>query len=147
MVKNSLQQEIGLIASSLASRIVEAVKSASLEELMSLQGAPAPRPGRKPMDRRRTRRQVSEQLPSSPVRPSVYSDQISEQDPYLQQLSAREFQVFNAIIREKTTTQISKDLNLSPKTVSTYKTRIFSKLQMENDAQLILYAARKGIIQ
>ncbi len=151
MTKPILQREISQIANNLANRIVEALRDATLEDLSALN---APKPGRKPAigrPRKGLRKSLAEALdtqigetPASP--PAVYDDSSAGNNPDLAQLSARELQVFNAIIQQRRTTEISRDLNLSPKTVSTYKRRIFTKLKMENDAQLILYAAREGMV-
>jgi DNA-binding NarL/FixJ family response regulator len=64
-----------------------------------------------------------------------------------EQLSGREYEVFSLIINGHSVSEISELLHLSPKTVSTYKNRIFQKMNMENDSQLILYAAREGLVR
>jgi len=55
-------------------------------------------------------------------------------------LSKREFEVFSLIASGKTPTQIAEILTLSPKTVSTYRTRIMDKLMLENTSQLSRFA-------
>ncbi len=60
-------------------------------------------------------------------------------------LSAREFQVLSGIRLGKTVKEISSDLRISTKTVGTYRTRIMQKLQLETNADLILYSARADI--
>lgn len=55
-------------------------------------------------------------------------------------LSDREFEVFMMLARGITVSQISSDLNLSVKTVSTYRTRILEKMQMATNADLTRYA-------
>jgi len=55
-------------------------------------------------------------------------------------LSKREFEVFSLIASGKTPTQIAEILTLSPKTVSTYRTRIMDKLMLENASQLSRFA-------
>lgn len=52
-------------------------------------------------------------------------------------LSGREFSVFQALAKGDSNSKISVDLNLSPKTISTYKSRIFEKLRISNIAELI----------
>lgn len=52
-------------------------------------------------------------------------------------LSARELSVFQALAKGDTNCKISEDLNLSPKTISTYKKRIYEKLNITNIAELI----------
>lgn len=55
-------------------------------------------------------------------------------------LSKRELQCFALSGEGKTITQIAEILGLSVKTVSTYKTRIFSKLGINNNSELIRFA-------
>ena len=67
--------------------------------------------------------------------------------PLQETLSDREYEVMVAIASGKRIKQISSEMSLSIKTVSTYHSRIMQKLKMENDAQLIRYALEQGIIQ
>jgi DNA-binding NarL/FixJ family response regulator len=60
-------------------------------------------------------------------------------------LSDREYQVLCLIGSGKTVSQIADALALSVKTVSTYRTRILEKMQMENTAELIHYAVQNGL--
>lgn len=55
-------------------------------------------------------------------------------------LSDREFEVFLLLASGKTVGQVAADLNLSVKTVSTYRTRILEKMRMETNAELTRYA-------
>lgn len=55
-------------------------------------------------------------------------------------LSKREHQIFMLIIDGKATKLIANELFLSAKTVSTYKKRIFEKMNMANTASLVRYA-------
>lgn len=55
-------------------------------------------------------------------------------------LSDREFQVFKLIIEGKKVKEISSELFLSNKTVSTYRSRILEKMNMHGDADIIKYA-------
>jgi DNA-binding NarL/FixJ family response regulator len=55
-------------------------------------------------------------------------------------LSEREFQILRKIAAGNTLTDISKELSLSIKTVSTYRGRILSKLKLKNTAELIRYS-------
>ncbi|MCP4679774.1 MAG: response regulator transcription factor [Deltaproteobacteria bacterium] len=64
-----------------------------------------------------------------------------------EQLSHREYEVFLKIADGKSVSEISNDLSLSPKTVSTYKTRIFEKMEMTSDAQVIRYAIEKDLVK
>ena len=78
------------------------------------------------------------------------SDQLSESivsrvlgDSYKQgeaELSIREAEVLVLLSAGKTLTQISKELMLSPKTISTYRGRLLKKLNLKTTADLIRYS-------
>ena len=57
-----------------------------------------------------------------------------------EQLSGRELQVLQMIAAGKSITEIAELLSLSPKTVSTHKSRMLEKMNMSNQAELIRYA-------
>lgn len=63
----------------------------------------------------------------------------------LEQLSQREMQVLVMVVRGHSTREISDALFLSPKTVSTYRSRLYGKLGVGNDVELTHYALRHGI--
>lgn len=61
-------------------------------------------------------------------------------------LSSREFEVFKRIVSGESLASIAIVLGLSPKTVTTYRTRVLQKLGMTRNAELVRYAVRHGII-
>ena len=61
-------------------------------------------------------------------------------------LSKREFEVLTMIAKGMNYKEIANELSLSPKTVSTYRTRVLEKLSLENTNQLIHYALLNDII-
>jgi two-component system invasion response regulator UvrY len=61
-------------------------------------------------------------------------------------LSEREFEVMRKIASGKTLTQISRELNLSIKTVSTYRSRILEKMKLRDNADITQYALRHGLL-
>ena len=63
------------------------------------------------------------------------------------ELSARELQVAVMILDGQRTPDISSTLSLSPKTVSTYRQRIYEKLGVHTDVDLTRLAMRHGLIQ
>lgn len=69
-----------------------------------------------------------------------------KKDSFFQSLSHREMEVMMMIIRGDLIKDISDRLFLSPKTVHSYRSRIFEKMGVENDVELTLLAIRKGII-
>ena len=62
-------------------------------------------------------------------------------------LSDREFQIFGKLATGLSVSEIGRELCLSVKTVSTYRTRILEKMRMKNNADLTSYALRNEIIQ
>jgi two-component system, NarL family, invasion response regulator UvrY len=67
-------------------------------------------------------------------------------DNPFKQLSSRETQVLLQILEGQKNQQISDILSLSPKTVSTYRQRIYEKLDIKNDVELTRLAYRHGIL-
>lgn len=66
--------------------------------------------------------------------------------PPHQQLSERELQVFLRLARGQSVSEIGKDLHLSVKTVSTYRSRLLEKLGISSNAELAAYALRNGLL-
>ncbi|NQV18905.1 MAG: response regulator transcription factor [Armatimonadetes bacterium] len=57
-----------------------------------------------------------------------------------EKLTSREFQVFCLFAKGKTTGDIAKELSLSAKTVTTYRSRILEKMQLKTNYDIIKYA-------
>ncbi|MFT5453395.1 MAG: two-component system invasion response regulator UvrY [Enterobacterales bacterium] len=68
------------------------------------------------------------------------------QDSPFENLSEREMQVMLMITSGEKVQQISETLCLSPKTVNSYRYRLFEKLDIDNDVKLTHLAIRHGII-
>jgi len=62
-------------------------------------------------------------------------------------LSNREYQIFRYLASARTVTEIGELLNLSGKTVSTYRTRILEKMNLRNNAELMQYAIEKRLTE
>jgi len=62
-------------------------------------------------------------------------------------LSKRELEVLGLMIKGLKVSEISEKLCLSPKTVSTYRYRLFGKLSVENDIELTKLAMQHGFIE
>jgi two-component system, NarL family, invasion response regulator UvrY len=60
-------------------------------------------------------------------------------------LSRREYQILAMISSGETVTEIANELNLSVKTVSTYRSRILEKLALRNNAELTRYAIKQQV--
>jgi len=69
-----------------------------------------------------------------------------DQSPF-HDISERELQVMMMILDGKKTNEISDSLCLSPKTISTYRHRLFSKLDISSDVELTRLAIKHGVIQ
>lgn len=63
------------------------------------------------------------------------------------QLSQREMQITMLVTHGQSTQAISDTLSLSPKTVSTYRYRIFEKVDVNNDVELTRMAMRYGLLE
>jgi len=72
-----------------------------------------------------------------------YSD--NNNIPLHEKLSARELSVVILISSGMKISEIAKELSLSPKTISSYRQRILSKLNLKNTSEIIRYAIREGL--
>ncbi len=61
-------------------------------------------------------------------------------------LSDREFEIFKMIAAAKSIKEISKELFISDKTVSTYKSRIYEKMKMNSNSEITQYAVLNGLM-
>ena len=62
------------------------------------------------------------------------------------QLSTREMQITLMVVMGINAKDISEKLSLSPKTVNSYRYRVFEKLEIKNDVDLTRLAIKYGII-
>lgn len=65
----------------------------------------------------------------------------------LSSLSEREIQIALMIAQGHKIQTVADMLSLSPKTINTYRYRIFEKLDVENDVELALFAVRHGLVE
>lgn len=63
-----------------------------------------------------------------------------------EQLSDRELEVLRLLAAGRPITAISRQLGLSPKTVTTYRARLLHKLRMRSNAELTFYATQHGLV-
>lgn len=63
-----------------------------------------------------------------------------------QQLSDRELEVLRLLAAGRAIKDISRQLGLSPKTVTTYRSRLLHKLGMTTNAELTFYATQHGLV-
>jgi DNA-binding NarL/FixJ family response regulator len=70
----------------------------------------------------------------------------SQQKNPVDQLSDREFEVFKLLASGQSVSQVAKQLMLSNNTVSTFRNRIFEKLELRNNLELIRFAIDRQLI-
>ena len=83
---------------------------------------------------------------SQEVAELLVTDMYHEEDKMAHEyLSDREFEVFKLIVRGNAAMKIAKNLSISDKTVSTYRSRILKKMDMNSTADLVHYAIENNI--
>ena len=66
--------------------------------------------------------------------------------PRHETLSVRELQVCKLTASGRSLKEIAAELSLSPKTISTFRSRVFEKLGVKNDVELAHYARQHGLL-
>jgi two-component system invasion response regulator UvrY len=66
--------------------------------------------------------------------------------PLHNMLSDREYTVMCLIASGKTISEIAEELCLSPKTISTYRTRLLKKMHMKTNAEVMHYAMEHSLV-
>jgi DNA-binding NarL/FixJ family response regulator len=66
--------------------------------------------------------------------------------PLHETLSDREFEVLRMIGAGQTVGEIAEELSLSVKTISTYRTHILEKMNLKNNADIMQYVIRHGLL-
>ena len=69
-----------------------------------------------------------------------------EAKPLHETLSDREMEVLQQIAAGKTVSEIADSISLSVNTISTYRSRILEKLQLNNNAEITRYAFENGLV-
>jgi len=62
-------------------------------------------------------------------------------------LSQREFEVFLDLAKGLKASEIASKYGVKPKTISTYRNRIFDKMLFKTNAELVVYALKNNLIQ
>lgn len=70
----------------------------------------------------------------------------ADEMPLHELLSEREYRVFKLIVAGKSNAAISEELLIGSTTVSTYRSRILTKMNKKNNAELIQYAIENRLI-
>lgn len=71
----------------------------------------------------------------------------NEDRPLHELLSTREHEVMRLLAGGRTVSEIAADLSLSVKTVSTYRTRVLTKLHLDTTAALMRYALLHNLVE
>ena len=61
-------------------------------------------------------------------------------------LSSREMQITLMVVMGHKSQEMSENLSLSPKTINSYRYRVFEKLNLQNDVELTRLAIKHGVI-
>ena len=87
---------------------------------------------------------------SRPITQTLVNDYLQQRDETqkgsLETLSLREHEILCLVVEGKTSAAIGKSLNLSPKTVESYRSRMMQKLGVSDMAELIKFAIKHGMI-
>ena len=84
--------------------------------------------------------------PTLAVKLADFIAEDSDRPPH-ETLSDREYQVLCLIATGRTLTQIAEELNINVKTVSEYRKRVLDKMRLENNAELIHYGLKLGLVE
>jgi DNA-binding NarL/FixJ family response regulator len=68
-----------------------------------------------------------------------------ERDDPLERLSAREMEVLKLVVEGNTSMEVASRLGLSPKSIDTYRSRLMSKLDLDDLTALVKFAIRRGL--
>lgn len=69
----------------------------------------------------------------------------AREDPY-RDLTPREREVFHLVVEGSTTKEVARRLGIRVKTADNHRYRMMSKLGVHNTAELVRYAARRGLL-
>ena len=84
-------------------------------------------------------------ISSSLAEKLAFNLESGEKAPH-EKLSNREYQIMCMIASGKTLTGIADELSLSIKTISTHRSRFLEKMSMKNNAEIIHYAIKAGLV-
>ena len=92
----------------------------------------------------RGKRFLSDQVSEKMV--DLYAREVRSKTP-LESLSGRERQVLQLLAEGRSVPEIARLISVSPRTVETYRARLYEKLAVADMRELILFAARHGIVR
>ena len=77
---------------------------------------------------------------------AVFCDEPDSRPPH-ESFTERQLTIFLKLAQGCTVRQVSSDMNVSIKTVSTHRARVLEKLQLKTNSQLTYYAIKNGLIR
>ncbi|MEO8354208.1 MAG: response regulator transcription factor [Chthoniobacteraceae bacterium] len=83
--------------------------------------------------------------PSIAEKLAIHVTQDQDRPPH-ESLSDREYQVMSLIANGKTVKEVAAELSLSVKTISTYRSRILEKMNLQNNSQIMRYAVQQSLV-
>jgi DNA-binding NarL/FixJ family response regulator len=89
--------------------------------------------------------QIADFAVSLPESETPQTQAVETEDPWVT-LSMRERQILELVVRGQTSIAIATFLHLSPKTVETYRSRLMTKLGVNNVTGLMRHALRHGLV-
>lgn len=90
---------------------------------------------------------AGQQFPASCARPLVPPTRQQGDADLVSSLSRREMEVLSGLIRGERNSTIAARLQLSTKSISTYRARIFEKLKVDSNVQLSSLVSRSGALK
>ncbi len=90
-------------------------------------------------------RYLSQAVSDIVVEDYVSQRQATEHKSSLESLSLREREVLQLVVEGKTSAEIAAILNLSPKTVESYRSRLMQKLEISDLPSLVKFAIQQGL--
>ena len=76
----------------------------------------------------------------------VLAQPVSEVSLPHEMLSNREYQVMERLVAGFRVSQVAEEMNLSVKTISTYRKRVLDKLGVQSNSEVVSYAIRNGLV-
>lgn len=85
----------------------------------------------------------------SPVVADILASNITgnERETPHDKLSNRELQVMQMIVKGKSNKEIAANMSLSPKTISSFRSRILEKLVVKNNSEIVQYAVKHRLFE
>ncbi|OSY88107.1 LuxR family transcriptional regulator [Tenacibaculum holothuriorum] len=77
---------------------------------------------------------------------NLYVTETKDENVIEEELTEREIEVLRYIANEKSSVEIAEQLNVSLKTIETYRRNLYRKLQVKNVVGLAMYAVRNNIV-